>query len=227
MEKTTDNMNKPILQAVESQPLAVAVPGAPVAGVPVAIPVLAAFENIPLATLPQADWTDGLSPQVWGILAASESLTVRQHLKLFPKYCCGCPPCLRQENAFSVYAGLGQDQLAEILRVDEVSDDWNRCCCYPNHPFKLEIRQYIPGSTEALHSGSGHDHFFADVMRNAEQFSGKEHEMKVREMYKQSAVAMTAVREGVHCKCCFGSDPGCCHRAYGCWILNSWCADGE
>jgi hypothetical protein len=132
---------------------------------------------------------------------------------------------LKQENSFSVYAGLGSDQMAEIFRVDEVSEDWNRCCCYPNHPFKLEIRQYIPGVNEPLHSGSGHDHFFADLMRDVEKFDGEKKMMKLREIYQQHAVAMTAVREGAHCKSCFAS-PGCCHRAYGCWILNSCCADG-
>ena len=77
--------------------------------------------------------------------------TVRQHVKLFPKTCCACPPCVKQENTYSIYAGLNQDSQAEFLRVDEVSDDWNRCCCAPYHPVKVRPPPPTPPSLVAAH----------------------------------------------------------------------------
>jgi hypothetical protein len=74
---------------------------------------------------------------VWGVVQNTNFFTIRQHVKLFPKNCCACPPCVKQENTYSIYAGLNQDSQAEFLRVDEVSDDWNRCCCAPYHPVKV------------------------------------------------------------------------------------------
>jgi hypothetical protein len=59
MDKSAEGMHQPILQA---QPAAIT--AASVVGVPVALPVLAAFENVP-ATIPAgAEWADALSPQV-------------------------------------------------------------------------------------------------------------------------------------------------------------------
>jgi hypothetical protein len=66
MDKSAEGMHQPILQA---QPAAIAgfskyPTAASVVGVPVALPVLAAFENVP-ATIPAgAEWADALSPQV-------------------------------------------------------------------------------------------------------------------------------------------------------------------
>lgn len=51
----------------------------------------------------------------------SQSFTIRQHVKLLPKHCFRCPPCVEQENTYSIYAGLTKDSEAEILRADEVS----------------------------------------------------------------------------------------------------------
>ena len=86
----------------------------------------------------------GIPPELWAILENAEAFSIRQHVKLFPKACCACPPCVQQENTYSIYAGMARDAQSEILRVDEVSDDWNRCCCAPYHPLRLEMRQYIP-----------------------------------------------------------------------------------
>ncbi len=72
-----------------------------------------------------------IPPDVMGILQAAEVLSIRQHVKLLPKNCCSCPPCVKQENTYSVFAGLNRDSQAEFMRIDEVSDDWNRCCCAP------------------------------------------------------------------------------------------------
>jgi hypothetical protein len=43
-------------------------------------------------------------------------------VKYLPKHCCKCPPCVKEENTYSVYAGKTRDAQAEFLRVDEVSD---------------------------------------------------------------------------------------------------------
>ena len=36
------------------------------------------------------------------------------------------------------------ESVEEIMRVDEVSSEFNRLCCRPYHPLKLEFKQYIP-----------------------------------------------------------------------------------
>lgn len=88
-------------------------------------------------------------------------------MKLLPKHCCGCPPCLKQENTYSVYAGLNQESQSEFLRVDEVSNDWNRCCCTPYHPLKLEVRQHIP----AGFGGSDTENVMNDMRTNVDNLS--------------------------------------------------------
>lgn len=90
--------------------------------------------------LPEKYTNTPLSPDLWGVFQQMKTITVRQHVKLFPKKCCTCPPGVKKENTYSVYAGLTQTNENEILRIDEVSDDWNRCCCAPYHPLKLEVR---------------------------------------------------------------------------------------
>eukprot|EP01031_Cornospumella_fuschlensis_P040498 gene40498-49362_t len=97
-----------------------------------------------------------VSPEVWGVISQMQSITIRQHTKLLPKACCTCPPCAPQENTYSIYAGLTKDSEAEFIRVDEVSDDWNRCCCKPYHPLRLEARQYIPMPGEGGNSDWAH-----------------------------------------------------------------------
>ena len=75
-----------------------------------------------------------IPPDVMGILQAAEVLSIRQHVKLLPKTCCACPPCVKQENTYSVYAGMNRDVEAEFLRIDEVStcDGCLLFCLYLN-----------------------------------------------------------------------------------------------
>ncbi len=98
---------------------------------------------------------------MWGILHNTSFFSVRQHAKVLPKSCCACPPCAPQENSYSVYTGLTQNNQAEFLRVDEVSDDWNRCCCRPYHPIKLEVRQYLPVPGD--NTSSDFSHIASDI----------------------------------------------------------------
>ena len=61
-----------------------------------------------------------IPPDIMGIFQASQILSVRQHVKLLPKKCCMCPPCVKQTNTYSIYAGMTRDAQAEFLRIDEV-----------------------------------------------------------------------------------------------------------
>ena len=61
-----------------------------------------------------------IPPDIMGIFQASQILSIRQHVKLLPKQCCVCPPCVKQTNTYSVYAGMTRDAQAEFLRIDEV-----------------------------------------------------------------------------------------------------------
>jgi hypothetical protein len=70
---------------------------------------------------------------------------------------------VKQENTYSIYAGLSKDAEQEVMRVDEVSDAWNRCCCTPYHPFRLEVRQYIPMPGDGTNSDYAH---LSDDVRN-------------------------------------------------------------
>jgi len=63
------------------------------------------FKSVPAAS----QSVNGLPVDVLGILQASKKLTVRQHVKILPKTCCSCPPCVVQENTYSVFAGLTMD----------------------------------------------------------------------------------------------------------------------
>ena len=98
-----------VVPAVAGQPVPVAV----------AVPLVTAFAGVAPVAVP-VGWGNSMSPQVWGVIAAAQSITIRQHVKILPKHCFSCPPCVQQENTYSVYAGIGQDPMAEIFRADEV-----------------------------------------------------------------------------------------------------------
>ncbi len=129
-----------------------------------------------------------------------ESITIRQHTKLLFKSCWTCPPCAPQENTYSIYAGLTKDAEAEFLRVDEVSDDWNRCCCKPYHPLRLEVRQYIPVPGDG--SKSDFAHLRQDFMTDFGGFKAARKAQALRELYMQQPVLFSMVRnDGMRCCC--------------------------
>lgn len=159
-----------------------------------------------------------ISPELWGIIHSSNNYTIRQHVKLLPKTCCACPPCVKQENTYSVYAGLTQDSTAEILRIDEKSDDWNRCCCAPYHPLRLEVRQYVPTPGDAASNST--DHLQNDVFKDWNTFSPTRKQQALHDYYLRFPVLMSAVRDDGQ-RCC----------RFPCKILQSWvcfscCQDG-
>jgi len=158
-----------------------------------------------------------LSPELWGIFQAMDKVTVRQHVKLLPKACLSCPPCAPQENTYSVYAGFSQRSELEILRVDEVSDDWNRCCCKPYHPLRLEVRQYIPVPGDNVQSD--YDHLNADARRDFQRLTGRDRQSALKNMYQQQPVLLSMVRDG---------GQRCCRlpcRCLNCFVCMECCQD--
>ena len=73
------------------------------------------------------------------------------------------------QNTYSVFAGLTMDSEAEFLRIDEISDDWSRCCCKPYHSVKLEVRAAIPLPGEGQHSDW--QHLWADSANSWDSLS--------------------------------------------------------
>lgn len=129
---------------------------------------------------------------LWAVIQNTQEFTIRQHLKLLPKKCCGCPPCVKQENTYSVYAGLSENAQSEIMRIDEVSDDWNRCCCAPFHPVRMEVRQYVPVPGDGTNSDYGH--ISQDIRNSWNTLTSRDQQSHLREIYKQYPPIMSFVR---------------------------------
>eukprot|EP01041_Mallomonas_annulata_P006269 gene6269-12693_t len=187
------------------------------------------YDDIPLsryvpalAGMPPAESiVYGIPVDVLGIFQATNYLSIRQHVKAMPKSCYKCPPCVKQENTYSIYAGLTSDSQAEFLRVEEVSDDWNRCCCTPFHPLKLEVRKHIPIPGEHLESESGWAHLRGDILNDWRNWSLPQRQEYMREAYRERPVLFTFVRnDGM--RCC-GRFPCKCLSMFVCM---SCCQDG-
>eukprot|EP01033_Poteriospumella_lacustris_P013348 gene13348-9557_t len=181
-----------------------------------AIPAFAAFQP---ADVPAA-WHQ-IPSDVWGVVQNTNFFTVRQHVKLFPKTCCACPPCVKQENTYSIYAGLNQDSQAEFLRVDEVSDDWNRCCCAPYHPVKLEVRPYVPVPGEG--GRSDWSHVSRDIGASWGSMSVINRATAIRDMYRQFPPLITMIRHDGQ-RCCFPFRSPC--RWLDTFVCFECCQDG-
>jgi hypothetical protein len=182
--------------------------------VPIASPI---FTSVQPSSPPMEFGSCALSPQLWGIMEASHAFSIRQHVKLLPKSCCVCPPCVEQANTYSIYAGLTREAQAEIMRVEEKSDDWNRCCCSPNHPFRLEVRQYIPIPGDG--SDSDYAHLSADFSNDFNRFTDQQKAEAMQSMYEQqSPVLLSMVRhDGMRC-CRLPCKCLACGVCFGCCI---------
>jgi hypothetical protein len=156
------------------------------------------FAQVQAIELPAQYKGSALSPEMWSIIHSSDVFTIRQHVKLLPKQCCKCPP-VTQENTYSVYAGNTSGEV-EVLRVDEVSDDWNRCCCKPYHPLKLEVRQHVPLPGDV--GFSDFDHLNADIQRDFASFGARDRAAAARNFYQQNPVLFTVVRDDGQRCCC-------------------------
>lgn len=169
----------------------------------IAFPVFSGIHNAPAPQ--QFKVGGGGIDDIWSILSSMEVYTVRQHLKILPKKCFTCPPCSPQEATFSVYAGPSAESQMEILRLDEQSDDWNRCCCSPFHPLKLEARQYVPMPGHNLVSDY---RFLSEQVQNdwsRFQNDRVSQEGYLRDFYKSQPVLFTIQRTGgqrcIACPC--------------------------
>jgi len=140
-----------------------------------------------------------LPTEIVNVLNAASSLSIRQHLKLAPKNCCSCPPCVKQENTYSVYAGLSNNAQSEFLRIDEVSDDWNRYCCAPAHPLKLEVRPYLPLPGDA--NASDLSHFGSDVVNSWASLTASQQAKHLRDAYMGQPPLFTIQRDDGQ-RCC-------------------------
>lgn len=152
------------------------------------------------ADFPSGLDASGIPPELWGILERAEAFSVRQHVKLLPKACCACPPCVRQENTYSIYAGMTRDNQSEILRADEVSDDWNRCCCAPFHPLRLELRQYIPVPGD--NASSDWSHLTQDFSKDFSGLTGGRKAEALKNLYLEKPPLISMVRVGGQRCCC-------------------------
>lgn len=199
----------------------------------------------------------GLTPEFWGIIQDSPIWTIRRHKNNVPSSCFHLPPCAPQPATYSISAGkmmknyelekvkLGDDSsgiddkrvlkeyeaLGEIMRVDEVSSEYNRLCCRPYHPFKLEFKQYIPLPGDP--SISNYDHLESKETSNVKEyynqwkFSAAAMELGVKDLYNVQPVLFTLTRSdgqrwpypiyterNGYCKCLYA--PSC----------YQWCQDG-
>lgn len=82
-------------------------------------PAFASVQYVPVPTAFGAA-SNHIDPHLWGLMESATAFSVRRHVKLLPKACCACPPCVPQEESFSIYAGLNTDNQMEVLRADEV-----------------------------------------------------------------------------------------------------------
>jgi len=165
----------------------------------------------------------GISQDFWGILNGVNTVSIRQHVKYLPKTCCTCPPCVKQENTYSVYAGASRDAQREFLRIDEVSDDWNRCCCAPYHPLRLEARSYVPppGFSAAGVAQSDWQNLYGDVSRDWGSWGWQKRAEYYRDFYKNQPVHFNILRDDGQRCCC--KCPCKCLSTHVCF---SFCQDG-
>jgi len=193
-----------------------------------AVPILTTFAAIPAVQVPQTSGFAkvGLAPHIYGIMQQTNAFTIREQVKLMPEYCFGCPPCLTQGKSYYITAGndaKGTNFSGMLFRADEVSEAWNRCCCHPMHPWKMEFRQYIPMPGEIQGQSSEAQIFGQDLMSSWDQMSVSKRTTMVKEAYMKQPVAFTAIRDGQQCLCC----NSCAFRKMlGCFACCECCRDG-
>lgn len=185
-----------------------------------AIPVLQAFSVIAVQAIPTASpFNNVMDPHVYSILQNADSLTIRDQVKIAPEYCFGCPPCLAQGKTYYIMAGIdksGTNTEATLFRADEVSEPWNRCCCNPQHPWKMEFRQYIPTPQERMASGSEASTLWNEMGASWDGMAITKKSAAMKKRYMQTPVAFTAIRDGNQCFCCNGCNDRKCIGGYAC-----------
>jgi hypothetical protein len=172
-----------------------------------------------------------MNHEMYALIDHSSTFTVRQHIKVLPKSCCKMPPCVRQENTYSIYVGNTKHAQSEIMRADEISDDWNRCCCAPYHPFKLEFRQYIPMPGDGAETD--YSHIRNDIKDDWMKYSKIDKYQYMKDLYKNQPVLFTIERDDGQRCCCryFYRDPNSSSTGFPCKCLSEYvcmssCQDG-
>ena len=85
------------------------------------------------------------------------------------------------------------DSEAEFLRIDEVSEDWSRCCCKPYHGFKLEVRAVLPDPSSPHGQHSDFQHIMRDMSSSWGTLAKKDKALAMKNAYAQTPVLFTFV----------------------------------
>ena len=98
------------------------------------------------------------------------------------------------------------ETIEEVMRVDEVSSEYNRLCCRPYHPFKLEFRQYVPLYGDS--TMSSYDHLEQKETKqikeyyNQWKFSSAAMQLGMKDLYNAQPVLFTMVCTPSRCEFC-------------------------
>jgi hypothetical protein len=103
--------------------------------------------------------------------------------------------------------------------VEEVSDDWNRCCCAPYHPLRLEVRQYIPVPGDG--SSSDWQHLGNDFKNDWGRFGGREQQEALKTLYMGQPPLLSILRDDGQRCCC-----KCPCKLLQTWVCFDSCRDG-
>ena len=114
---------------------------------------------------------------------------------------------------------MGTNAEAEFLRVDEVSDDWNRCCCAPYHPLRLEVRQYIPMPDDA--TSTDYSNYSQDFRDDWSRMNARDKQAAMRKLYMNNPVLLSMVRDD-GMRCCYK----CPCKWYSTFVCFDCCRDG-
>lgn len=218
MEHTKQHTADPLLP--EANPVAMGVPVVDVQpGGHFVATALPYYEHV-AAQSPLKVWGQDLDEKTTGVLAATSQFTVRQHMKLRALM---SNQCITPPSTFTVYAGLTDDSMAELFRVQELSDNCSRTCCTPCHPVKLEVKSHMSAprvggqsaeiaDLEREIAGAGCD----CGRRTRGVWELKQRVLAEREVYAAQPALFTVVRNGYRCLSCRGcADSCCCQDAEG------------
>ena len=151
-----------------------------------------------------------MTSQTIGILASCNQFTVRQHIKFREMLSGGC---IEQPNTYTIYAGLTDDSIFELFRVQEVSDNCSRCCCAPCHPLKLEVKAFsgVPRKPGQSAESADLERQMAGCCGNR---SARAQVISIAKQedfhYAQQPTLFTGIRNGYRCHSFRSCQNGCC-----------------
>mmetsp|Transcript_25650 Transcript_25650/g.35252 ORF Transcript_25650/g.35252 Transcript_25650/m.35252 type:complete len:224 (-) Transcript_25650:565-1236(-) len=109
------------------------------------------------------------------------------------------------------------------VEVIQVSDDWNRCCCAPYHPLKLEVRGYVPSPDNigTTTDDTDRSNLHRDVFRYWKGFNGGCKWKYMREFYQKRPVLFSILRDD-GMRCCYK----CPFKWLNTFVCFNCCRDG-